>query len=216
MKYNTVLFDFDYTLADATPGIVESATYALAVMGFPAPLVEAVRRTVGMSLPEALAHLTGIIDEGQAARYAALYAQKADEVMTPNTVLFDDTIDVLSGLRARGVQIGIVTSKFRYRIEEGLALFDAAHLIDHIVGYEDVAKPKPDPEGIGKAMAHLGCQKDQVLFVGDSLYDANAAANAGVDFAAVLNGTTEREAFMPLPHILIAENLTSLYQALAE
>jgi len=214
MKYNTILFDFDYTLADATPGIVESALFALHEMGFPAPDVEAVRRTVGMSLPESLSYLTGVTEAAQCKRYAALFVQKADEVMTPSTVLFDGTIDVLTRLRTEGARIGIVTSKFRYRIEQALAKFSAEHLVDIVIGYEDVSAPKPSPEGIDKALAHLGAKKEQALFVGDSLYDANAAANAGIDFAAILNGTTEQAAFEPLPHVLIADSLTALCREL--
>jgi len=59
---------------------------------------------------------------------------------------------------------------------------------DVIVGGEDVAAHKPDPEGLLKAISMVGCQKEEVLFVGDSTVDARTAKNAGVDFVAVLTG----------------------------
>ena len=63
-----------------------------------------------------------------------------------------------------------------------------------------------------KAIDHFGNDKCSVLYVGDSLIDANTAANASVDFAAVLTGTTRKEEFLMLPHIYIANNLTELIQ----
>ena len=49
MHYKIYLFDFDYTLADATNGIVESVKHALSKMDFPRPTRDEVRHTVGMS-----------------------------------------------------------------------------------------------------------------------------------------------------------------------
>ena len=45
---------------------------------------------------------------------------------------------------------------------------------------------------------------------GDTVLDAQAAQQAGVDFAAVLNGTTPAEEFQNLPHVHIAPDLNDL------
>ena len=52
MRYKNYLFDFDYTLADATNGIVESVNHDLSKMNFSLPSREEIRRTIGMSLIE--------------------------------------------------------------------------------------------------------------------------------------------------------------------
>ena len=210
MPYNTILFDFDYTLADATPGIVASANHALCAMGLAECAVDAIRRTVGMPITDAYAYLTSDADAAHAKQYEQLYLAKADEVMTPSTTLFADTIATLQTLRAHSCRIGIVTSKMRYRIDEALSMHGVEALVDYVVGFEDVYKPKPAPEGLFKAIAHFDATKEQTLYVGDSLYDANAAANAALDFAAVLNGTTTRADLSSLPHVLIAESLTEI------
>jgi len=210
MAYKAILFDFDYTLADATPGIVQSWNYTLETLGLPLQSVDAIRHTVGMSLSDAFTALSNVTDEATVKRAAALYVAKGDEVMTASTSLFPDAVDTLTRLRASGLHTGIVTTKLHYRIEEALALHNAGALIDCIVGFDDVSAPKPSPEGVLKATAHFGLTKEDVLFVGDSHFDVNAAANAGIDFAAVLNGTTKKEAFLPLPHVLIADSLTAV------
>lgn len=58
------------------------------------------------------------------------------------------------------------------------------------MGGRDVKRNKPDPEGLHLAMTKLGLKPEQVLFCGDTVIDAQAAKSAGVDFCAVLNGTT--------------------------
>ena len=47
MKFKAVLFDFDYTLGDATESIVAGFRHAFAKMGYPEPTEEAIRSTVG-------------------------------------------------------------------------------------------------------------------------------------------------------------------------
>ncbi len=189
--YKAVIFDFDYTLGDSTNGIVLSVNYALGEMYYMEKSVSEIRRMIGLSLKETFRELTGCLDESAAERFAKLFREKADEVMTDNTVLYDATQDMLSEFKRRGIETGIVTTKFHYRIEAILRKFGAEDLIDVIVGGEDVTCEKPDPEGLLKAVETLGRDKQDVLYVGDSLVDAKTAQSAGVDFAAVLTGTTK-------------------------
>jgi len=208
MKYKTWVFDFDYTLADATAGIVESVNYALNQLGLEASSREDIRKTVGMKLDDIFCELTDISDEQSAKLFVSNFMYMADKIMTDNTVLFDDTIDVLSQLRQSNCNTAIVSTKCHYRIDEALAKFNITNLIDYIVGLEDVADAKPSPEGLLKVIDYFGSDKQSVLFIGDSLIDAKTAANAGVDFAAVLTGTTTAQDFLKFSHIHIANNLS--------
>ena len=60
-----VLFDFDYTLADSSRGVIACANGALGEMGFAAASSEAVRRTIGLTLGDAFTVLTGAEDAGR-------------------------------------------------------------------------------------------------------------------------------------------------------
>ena len=53
--------------------------------------------------------------------------------------------------------------------------------------------PKPDCEGVVKAMANLGASPSDTVYVGDSLDDLKAAKGAGIDFFAALWSKTEAE-----------------------
>lgn len=75
-----------------------------------------------------------------------LFREKANEVMSKNTVLFDGTASILQRLKENGFNTGIVTTKSHYRIVETLNLHGISALIDVIVGGEDVKAPKPSPE----------------------------------------------------------------------
>ena len=62
-----------------------------------------------------------------------------------------------------------------------------------------------------KAIDYFNCDKASVLFIGDSLIDANTANNADVDFAAVLTGTTTESEFSELPHVCRKNTLTEIF-----
>ena len=212
MRYFAVIFDFDYTLADATPGIAACANHALTCLGYPARDVETIRKTVGLTLEETFSALTGLSDRDSAKRFRECFTEKADLIMTDSTALLPDTVPFLERLKTCGVKTGIFTNKNHYRIDEALRKYAIAHLIDCIVGFEDVVAKKPLPEGLLKAIGRLGAEKSRVLYVGDSLTDAKAAHAAGVDFAAVTTGTTEAHEFEAYPHVAVAESLTRLWE----
>ena len=63
------------------------------------------------------------------------------------------------------------------------------------------------------ACSHFGVDKSEVLYCGDSTIDAEAAKNAGVDFAAVTTGNTTRAEFEAYPHVAILDALSPDYLA---
>ncbi|MDR0838187.1 MAG: HAD family hydrolase [Oscillospiraceae bacterium] len=216
MKYSTWIFDFDYTLADATPGIVESMNYALTRLGFAPAEYEEIRKTVGETLENAFFALTNSNDADGARAFHELFVERADVVMTPSTELFADALDVLRKLKISGCKTAIVTSKERYRITESIEKFDMGELIDAVIGYEDVRDAKPAPEGLYAAISALGAAKSETLYVGDTVIDAETAFRAGVDFAAVTTGTTPAGAFDDYPSVAVKSSLRELPEFLEE
>ncbi len=65
----------------------------------------------------------------------------------------------------------------------------------YVLGGDEVKTPKPDPEGILRMRELFGVEKEELLYVGDSLVDEKAAEAAGVDFCAMLLGGTRAEQF---------------------
>jgi len=54
-----VLYDFDLTLADSSPGVVDCVNCALRQLGLSAGPPDLIRQTIGLSMPATLAYLTG-------------------------------------------------------------------------------------------------------------------------------------------------------------
>lgn len=231
--YTTFIFDFDYTLGNSTKGIELSINYALEKLGYPTKSTDEIRKTIGLSLKDTFFALTkseaacGNIPSTEnpkanlmkteteyfadAEKFPALFKEKADKVMVDNTELYADTKEVLQNIKSLGCKIAIVTTKFHYRIVQILEKFNACELVDLIVGAEDVKIEKPNPEGLLWAIEHLRSNKENVLYIGDSIVDAKTAENADVDFAGVLTGTTEITEFNEYKNVFVAENLSELY-----
>lgn len=208
--YQTYLFDFDYTLADSSKGIVMCYRHVLDRHHHTGISDEEIKRTIGKTLVESFSILSGITDADTLEAYRKEYVKEADVYMTANTRLFPETAEVLTALKARGAQIGIISTKYRYRIMELLGHALPAGTIDIIVGGEDVQTPKPSPEGVYLALEKLHTEKAATLYIGDSTVDAETARAAGVDFAGVLHGTTTREELAAYPHTAIMDDLRSL------
>jgi len=212
MGYRAYVFDFDYTLGDSTDGIVQCVNYALQQLGLMEKTVEEIRKTIGLSLQNTYRVLTLDEDAKRAEWFSEYFKQKADEVMVENTRLYPGVSGCLEALKEKGYKVGIVTTKFHYRIEQILAKFGAERLVDVIVGGEDVKEPKPNPEGLLLAAKRLETEKEQILYVGDSLVDAETAQRAGVDFAAVLTGTTTEAEFERFPKACVVSGVAELFE----
>ena len=144
-------------------------------------------------------------------RFLSLFREKANEVMSKDTVLYADTVNTLQLLKQSGLNTGIVTTKYHFRIVETLNMHGVMDLIDIIVGGEDVKVPKPSPEGLLLAIDSLNEHLNNVLYIGDSLIDAKTALAANVDFAAVTTGTTKETEFLQYPYVKIVKNLSELF-----
>jgi phosphoglycolate phosphatase len=210
MSIKAILFDFDYTLADSSQGAIDCIGYALRELGLPPVPDDAARHTIGLSLPDTLAALAGPQPEPVSERFARLFVEQADRVMASKTALLDAVPETVERLRRQGLVLGIVSTKYRRRIEGILQREDLSGFFDVIVGGEDVSRHKPYPESLFLALDKLGVLSTEALYVGDSVTDARAAQRAGVPFVAALSGTTPREAFRGLEVCRVIESLSSL------
>lgn len=210
MTYTTYLFDFDYTLADSSRGIVLCFQTVLRRHGYTEVTDEVVKRTIGKTLEDSFSILTGITDPARLATLRKEYGAEADVHMNVNTFLFEDALATLQTLKKQGARLGIISTKYRFRIQSFLQDKAPADLLDIIVGGEDVSQPKPHPEGVLYAIRQLNVSPKEVVYVGDSTVDAETAQAAGVAFAGVTNGVTTAEELGRYPHLKIMSALAEL------
>lgn len=209
-NYKAVIFDFDYTLADSSRAVIECANSGLRGLGLPPASPGAICRTIGLSLPETLVRLAGEKHRPLAVEFRRFWRQRSDQIMVDWTVLLPGARETVRALRKKGVQTGIVSTKYRSRIEAVLRREKLSDVFEVIVGGEDVSAHKPDPEGLLRAIDALGAAPEKTLYVGDSVTDAQTAERANVSFAAVLTGVTRREEFNGLAVDRVLENLREL------
>ena len=205
-----IICDFDFTLTDSSPGVVACVNEALAGLGLPLASPERIHATIGLSLPHTLQALTGITDPTIATAFTRGFVAHADQVMHGLTLLYPWVAETVLALRAAGQRLGIVSSKYRYRIERILAEGGLASQFEVIIGGEDVPQHKPDPAGLLLALQHLNLPAPEVLYVGDHPVDAEAASRAGLPFMAVLTGVSDVPSFAPYPVHSFLANVSRL------
>lgn len=198
-RFDAIIFDFDYTLADSSSAVIECANTALRALGLPEASEHDICRTIGLALPETLARLAGEHNRHRAEEFRRHWRRRSDQIMIDWTEVFPFVPAVLEELRQCNLALGIVSTKYRQRIEAVLGRDGLAHYFDTIVGGEDVAAFKPDPGGLLAAIERLAVPLQRTLYVGDSVTDAETARRAGVAFLAVLSGKTEHREFDGYP-----------------
>ncbi|MFW9877469.1 MAG: HAD family hydrolase [Candidatus Thorarchaeota archaeon] len=209
-----IIFDFDFTLADSSKGVLECVNYALHELGFRKFPEKKISKTIGLTLEHTLTKLVGEEHRDKTEKFKHFFIKKADEVMADLTLLFTETPKVIKKLYDKGFKLGVVSTKFRYRIETILRRENLLNFFEVIVGGEDVSILKPNPSGLLLAVKKLNLRSSEVIYIGDSTIDAETAKRASISFIAVLSGVTPRDAFSgsqvrdfiknisELPHIL--------------
>ena len=205
-----IVFDFDYTLADSSRGVIACFNFAFGRLGLPLADDALIRQTIGLTLHDALVMLGGKEYSRYTDEFTRLFVERADEIMADNTQLFDIVPETIAVLRDFGIRLGIFSLKYRYRIE---TVLKREHLLDTfevIIGAEDVSEHKPNPTGFLMALERLNCVRENCLYVGDSVTDAKTAQRADTDFIAVLSGVTPQTAFEDYDVYAILEDVSGL------
>ncbi len=168
--------------------------WALTSLGIGKRSDAAIRRTIGLSLAETFAALTDSdsgAGDAAGAQFAELFIRRADEVMADATSLLPGAREAVDALADTGATLGVVSTKFRRRIEVVLTREALLAPFSVIIGGEDVPAHKPDPACLVAACAALGLPPPACLYVGDSAVDGQAASRSGNPFVGVLSGRTD-------------------------
>ena len=211
---HAVVFDFDYTLADSSEGVLECINFALKTMGHDEVSLEAACRTIGLSLHETFLALGEHHARERCDEFHQLFIERADKVMSNRTVLYDTVPATVQALRESGLKLGIVSTKYRRRITDVLTREALLHGFEVVIGGDDVKHHKPHPQGLFAALEKLECSPESMVYVGDSVVDAELAKRAGVPLVIVLSGVTPREHFENYETIALLDHVNQLPQFL--
>jgi pyrophosphatase PpaX len=190
-----ILFDLDGTLIDSIELILKSAHYAFDKLSRECPSDEEWLTGVGIPLFTMFGRYAR--DEADKAALIAAYREYQMEHHDRLIRCYDDVLDTVAELRARGHEIAVVTSKSEYLALRALVHLGLARSIDTVVGCDGSSRHKPDPEPVLIALQRLGCAPHDAVFVGDSIHDVLAGNAAGVRSVAALWGPFTRSDLEP-------------------
>jgi len=87
---------------------------------------------------------------------------------------------ILNVLELKDKKFAIFSLNTKKTIFHILKRFDIDTKFDLIISCEDVNKYKPDPQGLEKIISFWKCNKNEVIFIGDTLKDIKAGQKAGI------------------------------------
>ena len=178
-----ILFDLDGTLIDTLWLYAECFRRTLAPhLGYTPSDEEMIARGPGSERSFLLGWLGAEAGERAHAELGRHYEELHGAL---HEGVYDGVPEMLAALRAAGYPLGVVTGKGRHawtvtEREMGLGEFAV------VVTDDDVAAPKPDPEGLLAAARALALPPGGIVYLGDSAGDLEAARAAGMRPAAVL------------------------------
>ena len=159
-----VLFDFDGTLT--CPGILN---FSIIKEALGCPLQEPVLEFIhGISDPEKKRNAMADLDQ---------FEMEAAKKSVPN----EGAESIVSYLKSKGLSLGIITRNSRASVLRALKNFN--HIcqkhFDLIISRDDPLRPKPSSDGILSAANRLGIKPEEIMVVGDFIFDIEAGNRAG-------------------------------------
>ncbi|AHX21656.1 MULTISPECIES: HAD family hydrolase [Bacillus cereus group] len=197
----TILFDFDGTLADTLPLCYYAFQCVFKEYDNKELTSEEIKVMFGPSETEIIRqNLTNGEQEQAIELYYSKYLEKHSQLVKQNQKIYD----LLRFLRDKEFKLGIVTGKAQRSLDISLERLKMKEFFDVIITGDDVHKPKPDPEGIIKALNLLDIQCEDAVVVGDSDADIAAGLQANIYTVGVQWMTSQQNLeFTVEPHRIL-------------
>jgi HAD superfamily hydrolase (TIGR01509 family) len=183
-----VLLDVDGTLIDSNDAHAASWCDAFREFGYDLPF-DRVRPLIGMGGDKLLPQLTGLDHESDRARRMTARRKEIFNAMyLPHLRAFPRAHELLTRFSEDGLELVVATSAEKQELNALLEQAGLEELIDRKTSSSDAERSKPDPDIIHAALERGGLHAGDVLMLGDTPYDIEAAAHAGVDCVALRCG----------------------------
>ena len=183
-----ILVDLDGTLVDNTIAVAQTYYECLIELGLkPLPL-KTILSFSGKSTYDT-AKAMGVPQEYWDFVDSFFWDRFYEKISSPkyHVKLIPGAKDFLKKCKSRKVPVGVVTSNNKKNAQTILKKAEISKYIDALVTKDDVAKTKPDPEALFRALKKLGIiisydKSKLIWFIGDSETDYLAAKNANITF----------------------------------
>lgn len=183
-----VIFDIDGTLVDSNGLHAESWAETLSSFGF-AITRDDVQPLIGMGGDKLLPALIGVDSESEDGKQ---YSEHRTELFfrkyLPRVRAFPGARALAERLRADGFVLVTASSASEEELEKLLAVAGIEDLLRDTTSSDDAERSKPDPDIIHAAIKRSGLPAADLIMLGDTPYDVEAATRAGVRIVAVRSG----------------------------
>jgi HAD superfamily hydrolase (TIGR01509 family) len=188
MHYDVILLDIDGTIVDSNDAHARAWQQAFAQHGRVIAF-ERIRPLIGMGGDKLLARLAGLDSEhAEGKRIAEARAAIFARDFLPSVRPTPGARAMIEWLKREGATITIATSATGEEVDGLLEAAGVADLIDHVTSSDDAEESKPDPDIMMAALERSGPPKRAAVMFGDTPYDIEAAARAGIDTIAFRSG----------------------------
>jgi len=181
-----ILVDIDGTLVDSNYLHVQAWSEAFESVGRPVDSWR-IHRAIGMDSAKLLEALLGD-DTGEFGDRAQQAHTETYRRLTPQLRPFSSTRELLARLHDAGVAVVLATSAPEDELAELRRVLDAEQWLTAVTSAEDADTAKPAPDLVQVALDKVGVAADRAIFIGDTVWDGEACANAGLGFVGVRSG----------------------------
>jgi HAD superfamily hydrolase (TIGR01509 family) len=181
-----VLFDIDGTLVDSNYLHVHAWVRAFQDVDRPVDAWR-VHRGIGMGSSLLLEELLGedaetLGDEAK-ERHSTYYGELADLQR-----LLPGARELVTAVADTGARTVLATSAAPNELERLQKVLDLGDVLTGITSDKDVEEAKPEPDLVQAALAIADVAPERAVLIGDTIWDVEAAARAGVRCVGVLTG----------------------------
>jgi HAD superfamily hydrolase (TIGR01509 family) len=134
--------------------------------------------------------------------------------MIQTTQPLEGARELIVALKEDGREVVLASSAKDQEVEHYLDLLDARELVDAWTTSADVEATKPEPDLVHAALDKL--ETDQAVMVGDTPWDVEAAAKAGVQTIAVLTGGFSEEELREAGAVAVFDSIVALRKGVAD
>ncbi len=196
LRVKAVMIDLDGTLLDTVKDLAVAVNLMLDKLGR-TPLDEALVRTfVGKGIPNMVRRslagaLSGEPDTALFARALPLYLDCYESVNGEYTTLYPGVLEGLAAMRGAGFPLACVTNKSERFTLPLLRQMQIDNYFSIVIAGDTLPRKKPDPLPLTHTCGYFGIAPREMLMIGDSLNDAQAARAAGCPVFCVSYGYNE-------------------------
>jgi HAD superfamily hydrolase (TIGR01509 family) len=182
------VLDVDGTLVDTNYQHALAWYRAFRSLGETFPIWR-IHRLIGMGGDQLVAALGGDgLEERIGDEVRKRWVREADPLMA-EVALLPGARELIVALKDRGHRVVLASSGKPHHVDRGLDMLDVRSIVDGWTTSEDVESTKPAPDLLQVALKKIGEPVDAPsVVVGDSVFDVEAARNAGMPAIVVRSG----------------------------